>query len=92
MQVERADVHVAELVHLAVARQDAGAVGLGLAVLGHDAELDGEPEHVGDELHRLVGLEPQAGLPAASVIAAKRGLASWFAWPMTSWMMSGSGV
>ena len=30
--------------------------------------------------------------PAASQIAAKRGLASWFAWPMTSWMMSGSGV
>ena len=30
--------------------------------------------------------------PAASVRQAKRGDASWFACPMTSWMMSGSGV
>ena len=30
--------------------------------------------------------------PAASVIRANRGEASWFPCPMTSWMMSGSGV
>ena len=92
MQVERPDVHVAELVHLAVARQDAGAVGLGLAVLRDDAELDREPEHVGDELHRLVALQPQAGLPGRLGDGGEARAGELFAWPMTSWMMSGSGV
>src|SRR5688572_15280056 len=39
-EVERADLHVAELLDLAVGGEDPGAVGLQLAVLVHDAELD----------------------------------------------------
>jgi hypothetical protein len=74
---------VAELLDLAVAGEDAGAVGLELAVLADDAELEREPEDVGDELQGLVGLDAAGGLA---------GQASMFPWPMTSWMMSGSGV
>ena len=34
----------------------------------------------------------RAASPARRLTSAKRGLASMFPWPMTSWMMSGSGV
>src|SRR5689334_6531176 len=37
-EVERTQLHVAELLDLSVARQDAGAIGTQLAVLHHDAE------------------------------------------------------
>src|ERR1700712_5134349 len=43
-EVQGAQLHPAELAHLAVAREDPGAVGAQLAALGDDAELDGEPE------------------------------------------------
>src|SRR3954453_2004257 len=39
-QVERAQLHAAELFDLSVARQDARAVRAQLAVVHHDAELD----------------------------------------------------
>ena len=69
-----------------------GAVGAQLAVLADDAELEREPEDVGDELQRLVGLHAAGGLAGRRLSSAKRGLASMLPWPMTSWMMSGSGV
>ena len=83
---------MAELLDLAVAGEDAGAVGAELAVLVQDAELQREPEDVGDDLQGLVGLDAWAASPASRLISAKRGEASMFPWPMTSWMMSGSGV
>jgi len=58
-QIEAPVLHVPELVHLAEAAEDAGAVGLDLAVLLDDPELHGEPEDVGDELHRVLGLQAQ---------------------------------
>src|SRR4051794_26856396 len=60
--VDRADLHAAELLDLAVGREDAGAVGAQLAVLVHDAELEREPEDVGDELQPFVGLDALRGL------------------------------
>ena len=56
VEVQRPDLHLAELLDLAVAGEDPGSVGAQLAVLVDDAELDREPEDVGDELHALVGL------------------------------------
>ena len=52
-----------------------GAVGAHLAVLAHDAELDREPEHVGEELQRLVGLHALGGQPglALDLGEARRG-------------------
>ena len=60
-EVERAQVGAAELLDLAVGGEDAGAVGAHLAVLAQDAELDREPEDVGEELQRLVGLDALGG-------------------------------
>ena len=70
-----------------------GAVGAQLAVLAQDAELDREPEDVGERpaAPRRSARAARPGRPRR-LSAAKRGLASRFPWPMTSWMMSGSGV
>jgi len=46
-EVERTVLHPAELVDLAVAGQDPGAVRAQLAVFDDDAELQREPEHAG---------------------------------------------
>src|SRR4051812_10557373 len=48
-EVERPVLHVAELLDLAVGREDARAVRAQLAVLDDDAELDREPEHLAEE-------------------------------------------
>jgi hypothetical protein len=66
-EVERPDLHAAELLDLAVRREDPRAVGAQLAVLPDDAELDREPEHVGEELQRGVGLDPLRGPPGQLV-------------------------
>src|SRR3954451_1142728 len=60
-QVERAELHTAELLDLAVAREDPGAVRAELAVLDHYAELDREPEDLGKELDVLVVGQPVRG-------------------------------
>src|SRR5680860_218567 len=60
--VDRADLHRAELIDLAVAGQDARAVGAQLALLVEHPELDREPEHVGQELQALLGLTAAGGL------------------------------
>src|SRR5688500_19657863 len=57
-EVERAVLHAAELVDLAVRRQDPGSVSAHLAVLVDDAELEREPEHPAQEDEALFALEP----------------------------------
>src|SRR3954447_1135088 len=59
--VQRPDLHPAELLDLPVGGEDAGAVGAQLALLVHHAELHREPEYVGDRLDRRVALQPRDG-------------------------------
>ena len=53
VEVDRPDVGAAELVDLAERRQQPRAVAAQLALLVHHAELDREPEDVGEVLQRL---------------------------------------
>jgi hypothetical protein len=53
-QVEGAVLHLAELVDLPVRGEDAGAVGLQLAVLDDHSELHAEPEHAREEAQVLL--------------------------------------
>ena len=70
-----------------------GAVGAQLAVLAHDAELDREPEDVGDHLQRPPAVSTRrAASPARRLSSANWGSASRWPWPITSWIRSGSGV
>ena len=62
VEVERPDVGAAELVDLAERGQQPGAVAAQLALLPHHAELDREPEDVGEVLQRLGRLAAAGGL------------------------------
>src|SRR5215471_9962858 len=62
VEVPGPDLGGAELLDLAVGRQQAGAVGLELAALPHDPELEREPEDLGEPLERLVGPGPHRGV------------------------------
>jgi hypothetical protein len=73
--VERPQIGPAELLDLAVGAEDAGAIGAHVPLLADHAELDREPEDVGQELERLVGLDPLGGEPglALDLGEARRG-------------------
>jgi len=90
--VQRAQAHRAELLDLAVARQDPGAVGAQLAVLDDDAELQREPEDARQEAQALDVAQALRRGARAAVQSPNVGVASRCPWPTTSWMMSGSGV
>src|SRR3954447_10253360 len=66
-EVHGPDLHRAELLDLAVAREDAGPARAQLLVLVKDAELDREPEDVGEELETGVTLAAARGLARQQV-------------------------
>src|SRR4051812_17204701 len=71
-QIQRAQLHPAELLDLAVAREDARAVGAQLAVLHHDTELDREPEDPGEERDVVVVLQAIRRLASEPVKLGER--------------------
>ena len=56
--VQRAEIGLGDLLDLPVRGQQPGAVAADLTVLAKHAELQREPEHLGDELQCLGGLDP----------------------------------
>ena len=65
--VQRPDLGAPELVDLAEGGEQPGAVGARLAGLEHDAELDREPEHGGEEVAPGLRLQPPGG-PAGEAV------------------------
>src|SRR4051794_30994140 len=59
--VPRTDLRVAKRIELTVGTEQPGSVGADLAPLLHDAEFDGEPEHLREAFEILRRRRPQAG-------------------------------
>ena len=65
--IQRAEIGIGDLLDLPVRGQQPSPVATYLAALAQHTELQGEPEHLGDELQGLGGLHPPHGLPGDPV-------------------------